>query len=226
MTAESPLQKPFQARISDWLHTLRHYLSLGHGRRRDVTLDDPERLREFLDTRASFIAQTSLYGYLRTRAGMRYPELFDDQVFVDSINIAKWHMWLACLSDIGVFAGGLLANRQPGSEEEAKVMVSTLVRELVEEKGHPEEADDEFPAHARKVIERMESCDFSCITDDEACFSESPEALVRWAPIVDQLKQLDAEIVRNSVRFHWQEVRRDLRRNLDAQALLAERQAF
>ena len=46
-------------------------------------------------------------------------------------------------------------------------------------------------------------------------------ALVEWAPIGDELKQYDAEIVRGSVRFRWQEVRRDLRRDLDAEAVLA-----
>jgi hypothetical protein len=43
---------------------------------------------------------------------------------------------------------------------------------------------------------------------------------VRWAPIVENLKELDEEIVKNSVRFRWQEIRRDLRRNLDAGAVL------
>jgi hypothetical protein len=37
---------------------------------------------------------------------------------------------------------------------------------------------------------------------------------------MDELKQLDEEIVRNSVRFRWQEVRRDFARHLDVQAVL------
>jgi hypothetical protein len=63
-------------------------------------------------------------------------------------------------------------------------------------------------------------CDWTRVTDDEAAFSESPSALVRWAPIVEELKQFDEGIVRNSVRFRWQEIRRDLRRCLDARAVL------
>jgi hypothetical protein len=55
---------------------------------------------------------------------------------------------------------------------------------------------------------------------DEAAFTESPAGLVRWAPVIDELKQLDEEIVRNSVRFRWQEVRRDFARHLDARAML------
>jgi hypothetical protein len=43
---------------------------------------------------------------------------------------------------------------------------------------------------------------------------------VRCAPVLDELKQLDEEIVRNSVRFRWQQVRRDFARFLDADVLL------
>ena len=45
------------------------YLGLGR-RRRQGPIEDAAALREFLQTRASFVAQTSLYGYLRTRTGM------------------------------------------------------------------------------------------------------------------------------------------------------------
>jgi hypothetical protein len=76
-------------------------------------IDSPEALGGFIDTRSSFMAQTSLYGYLRTRAGMRYPELFDDDPFVEAINIAKWHVWLDCLSDITVYAGSRVAQQAP-----------------------------------------------------------------------------------------------------------------
>ena len=43
---------------------------------------------------------------------------------------------------------------------------------------------------------------------------------MRWAPVKDELKELDEEIVRNSVRFRWQEVRRDFARHVDYRALL------
>jgi hypothetical protein len=37
---------------------------------------------------------------------------------------------------------------------------------------------------------------------------------------MDELKELDEEIVRNSVRFRWQEVRSEIARHLDAQAVV------
>jgi hypothetical protein len=207
------------AQLVAWWRTLHQYLASGLRRRREP-VDDPARLRRFLDTRASYIAQTSLYGYLRTRAGMRYPELFDDDIFVESINIAKWHMWLACLSDLSLYAGGLLLSRRPGREEEVKALLRTLLAEILAVTAIPQEAGAEFEAHASEVLARLEACALAQVSDDEACFTESPAALVHWAPIIDELKELDAEIVRNSVRFHWQEVRRELRRELDAAAVL------
>lgn len=200
---------------------LADYLKPGRWRRQERVHDRPTLVR-FLNTRASYIAQTSLYGYLRTRAGMRYPELFTDDVFVVSINIAKWQVWLACLSDLAVYAGGMLARQATRDEASA---VSTLMQGALEDVLHatgvPAEAGDEFAAHAERARARVRVCDWSRIRDDESAFSESPTALVRWAPIIDELKQLDEAIVRNSIRFRWQEVRRDLRRDLDAPALLA-----
>ncbi|MDD3518277.1 MAG: esterase [Chromatiales bacterium] len=209
---------PMSDRLAASLRSMLAYLGLGS--RRLEPVDDLASLRQFLETRASFIAQTSLYGYLRTRMGMRYPELFDDDPFVVSINVAKWHVWLACLSDLAVYAGGMLARHPPGHYVETGRLMQEVVARILDETGVPDEADAEFPAHAERVRARIADCDWTRVTDDEQAFSESPQAVVRWAPIVDELKQLDEEIVMNSVRFRWQEVRRDLRQCLDAEAVL------
>ena len=66
----------------------------------------------------------------------------------------------------------------------------------------------------------MAGCLWNQLGDDDTAFSESPAAVVRWAPVVENLKELDEDIVKNSVRFRWNEVRRDLRTHLDAEAVL------
>jgi len=209
--------------VAIWLFKLRGALSDyfgSFGRRRNEPVNDRAGLRRFLETRASYVAQTSLYGYLRTRAGMIYPQLFDDDVFVHSINIAKWHIWLACLSDLSIYAGGLLAGRTQASSTEVGTLMKKLVASILIDSGTPADAGEDFPAHVARVQARLAGCDWDRVSDDETAFSESPTALVRWAPIVDNLKELDEAIVRNSVRFRWQEIRRNLRSNLDAEAIL------
>jgi len=151
---------------------------------------------------------------------MIYPQLFDDDAFVHSINIAKWHVWLACLSDLSIYAGGLLVQRSQVSSSEIGAIMQELVTAILDNTRIPEDSGEDFPAHAARVHTRLASCEWDRITDDETAFSESPTALIRWAPVVENLKELDEEIVRNSVRFRWQEIRRDLRHNLDTDAVL------
>lgn len=208
-----------KSRLAGLWHALRDYL--GGRRNRSGPVSDRAALRQFLESRANYVAQVSLTGYLRTRAGARFPELFDDDAFVVSINQAKWHIWLACLSDLAVYAGLLILRRTNAPVEITRALVQSVVEDLLNETGSPSDAGPEFTAHAEQVRARLAHCDWSGLNDDESAFSESPDALVRYAPVIDELKVLDAPIVRNSVRFRWQEVRRDLRRDLRADAVLA-----
>ena len=199
--------------VRDWLG--------GARRARRTPVTDAEGLKRFLETRSNHVAQTSLYGYIRTRAGTRYPELFQNDNFVASLNIAKWQIWLACLSDLTVYAGGLLYHRGNMPAKKVAALIEGTIEAILAEVGSPPDAGEGFPAGVERLRQRLAKTDWSSIADDEEAFCESPDALVEWAPIVDELKQYDAEIVKNSVRFRWQEIRRDLRRDLDAEAVAA-----
>jgi hypothetical protein len=188
-------------------------------RRRAQPIRDADALRGFLQTRASFVAQMTLYGYLRTRSGVRFPELFDNDHFVASINIAKWHIWLACLADLAAYAGGML-RRSGASHVAVRDMMQQLVEQILAETGRPPDAGPEYPAHAERVRARVALCDWAAQADGDGPFVESPGALVYWAPIVEELKVLDEEIVRNSVRFRWNEIRAQMRSTLDAPAVM------
>ncbi len=213
------MKPPILTRLRQGASVLAEYLGAGAaGRKR--TIADIAALRHFLDTRASHIAQITLYGYLRTRAGTRYPVLFENDAFVVSINHAKWQMWLACLSDLSVFAGGLLARRSRAGPAAAGAAVRDAVEAIIERTGTPDDSGPRFPEGVQEVRDRLSRCDWRALADDESAFTASPEALVRHAPIIPELMALDEEIVRNSVRFRWQEVRRELRATLDADTVL------
>lgn len=201
----------------EFWRALRDYLG-GAARRTEIT--GPDGLADFLDTRASHVAQTALYGYLRTRAGTSYPELFTNDDFMISVNRAKWRMWLACLSDLSVFAGGLIANRSGSKDARTVALMGSVCDAVLRQTGAPADAGDQFGGHAEALRDRIAGTKFTTVADDDSAFTESPAALVDCAPVIESLKELDSEIVRNSVRFRWQEVRRDLRRGLDAQAVL------
>ena len=87
--------------------------------------------------------------------------------------------------------------------------------------GHLFEAGAEYAPHAAHVRARLALSDLTHAAHGETAFAESPGALVTWAPMIEEFKRLDEEIVRNSVRFRWHEVQRDLSHNLDPAAIMA-----
>lgn len=189
--------------------------------RRRTSIADRGELETFLQTRAAHVAQTALYGYLRTRAGTRFPELFTDDCFVESINIAKWQVWLACLSDLTIHAGGVLRQKTGAPAEVITPLMQEIVGRILAATGIPPDAGADFGLEAERLRARILLCDWNIGDNEEAAFAQSPAALVKWAPVTDELKALDEEIVRNSVRFRWHEVRRELRDGIQADAVIA-----
>jgi hypothetical protein len=194
------------------------YVGIGRKKKTEV-IGDADSLADFIDSRSSHVAQAALYGYLRTRSGTRFPELFENPEILMSINIAKWHIWLACVSDLSIFAGQCLRQSEKFDEAAVKSLIPQSLAMVFEKIGAPGEAGEGFVSAREKVTQRITSCDWNEHRDDDTVFSQSPPALYYWAPIADELKQRDEEIVKNSVRFRWIEIRRNARKYLDYEAL-------
>ena len=196
------------------------YVGVGK-QKKNHSIDDVDKLAEFISSRASHVAQTTLYGYLRTRAGTRFPELFENPDILISINIAKWHIWAACVSDLSMFIGQLAFLSKVEADEIHRLM-PTVLQLIFEQTGMPDEAGTDFQTSIDKANQRINHCDWSVQKNDDSIFSQSPEALYYWSPIAEELKERDENIVRNSVRFRWIDIRRNTRRQLDIEKLFAQ----
>lgn len=191
---------------------------LGLFRRREK-ISDRAALCRFIDGSSAYVAQTTLYGYIKTRAGFQYFRLFDDAVFVASVNIAKWNIYAACVGDLAAFCAAHL--RRHGGEEAALAdFISACVTDIFASHGTPADASADYPPLAQKA--RLRAADFAATTDDETAFLQSPRALLHWAPIADKHKKYDAEVVKNSMIFKWKEVRADFRRRAQPAPMLAQ----
>jgi hypothetical protein len=195
-------------------------------RRDSGPIDSVEALSRFVSTRAAFMAQKTLYGYLKTRMGTRYPSMFEDDAFIVSIDIAKLQVYAACLADLALFAAWRTGRGAPeGLEPEAcRALALACFRQGLADNAAAAAGVAAFsPAEVQADFERrLAFWDWVDGPQGADIFRESPAALVRWAPIAPELKQHDQEIVENSLKFKWREVRRDLDRRLDAAAVAAE----
>ena len=68
--------------------------------KRQNRIDEIESLRIFVLSRSSYIAQVSLYGYLKARAGTQYVSLIKDPLFASSMKTARNRIFFACLMDL------------------------------------------------------------------------------------------------------------------------------
>ncbi len=180
----------------------------------------PQRIRsrvalvEFIHSRAAYIGQTALYGYLKTRTGTRFRELFQDERFANAIRLSRSRVIEACLQDLTVFATGLLVREGGLSTENSQKIASDLYTDaikLLQEQDFEASRDD-----ATAFRTRLSGTDWRLMAIGEAAFSTSPTALVKHAPVIDDYKELDREIVMNSVRFRWADVRGQMSRRLNA----------
>ena len=191
-------------------------------KQRQTRINTLIELQWFIEQRAKFIAQTTLYGYLKTRAGTRYTSLFDDEVFVESINIAKWEIYLTCLSDLTVYATARVGREASAASAELTGLATRLVTTVLKEEDIPAERPKGFGNASQTFAMRANSTDWKSIDDREQAFALSPVALIEWAPIAPQLKEFDTDIVVNSMRFKWKHVRDELRRNMRSEHVLED----
>lgn len=185
-------------------------------------IDTSEGMFEFVRTRSAFVTQKKLYGYLKERMGTRYPKMFDDEQFVQSINIAKMHVFAASLSDLTIHAvAHAAAGSQLGELQRWQMAVCCYREGLAENMAQaPDTAAPD--AWLSAFEKRLEGTYWENIAAGGSAFTESPKALIRWAPIADELKKHDCEIVENSIRFAWNEIRQDFRRRLDPGAVVKD----
>ena len=198
---EGPLSLEMVHRLVNFLRALCAGLSERWGRE---AIRDADALADFVASRAAHVGQSALYGYLKTRMGTQHRELFQDPAFAEALSAARDRVVVACISDLTVFAVATL----PDTDREAR-------------------ASELFEAAARTVFgttpdhrfaERLRSLDWEREADAEHAFRTSMAELIAAAPVTQQFRELDREIVENSIRFRWVEVRRQLRARLDPMA--------
>ena len=155
-------------------------------------------LQKFIQQRSAHVTQTTLYGYLKTRIGVKYTAMVEDEVFSKSINIAKWNIYMIAIADCAFYTFSYLISEKNLKDNDCKEIYLDIV-----EKEKVNGLSDEIYFKAKKeFLNRYEKIDFKKYYLENP-FQESCLALYNWAPIADELKTLDKEIVLNSMRLKW-----------------------
>ena len=176
------------------------------------SINSKKDLENFVQERSAHVVQTTLYGYLKTRIGTRYALMVEDEKFTESINIAKWNIYVAAISDLTFYVFSYLIDKKNLKENDSeKIFLNILDKEFENglDKKIYENAKNEFIVKAKSINWHNYHLGNP--------FKESGLALYKWSPIADELKVLDKEIVLNSIMLKWNLVEnefKDLTKNL------------
>ena len=170
-----------------------------------LKINNERDLGIFIKEKSAFVTQSTLYGYLKTRMGLKQYMMFTDDVFVESVNKAKWNIFSEAVTDLTFYSISFLNKKYNiDSLDPNKIYTNILDNEISNGL-----TNDISERHKLKFKDKLNSFNIKEYTDNNP-FSNSCNALFHWAPIADELKELDKEIVINSIKNKWMLVVADL----------------
>ena len=162
-------------------------------------------LETFIQNKSAWVSQITLYSYLKTRMGTKYVLHFDDEIFLSSINTAKWNIYAIALQDLIFYTLSYLNvfyNFQK-MEQANKIYEKILNNELNNQM--PKKIID----NGKKIFnERLQKIEWENYYKSWP-FNESALALYEWAPVAKELKTLDRKIVLNSMILKWDIIKKE-----------------
>jgi hypothetical protein len=162
------------------------------------TINSKEDLQNFVQERSAHVTQTTLYGYLKTRIGTRYQLMLDDEKYSESVNIAKWNIYMAALADLTLYVFSYLISQKNLKQNNAEeIFINIITDEL--KNGLDNQL---FDNTKKEFVLRLKTISWNKFYLDKP-FKNSGLALYNWSPIADDLKVLDKEIVLNSIMLKW-----------------------
>ena len=170
-----------------------------------------DELEYFIQSKSAWVSQVTLYSYLKTRMGTKYVLHFDNDVFMSSVNLAKWNIYSVALQDLTFFTFSYLkVNSNYQNMDQAKEIFNKIL---------DDETSNNMPIDIIKKAkedfnERLQNLNWENYFKDLP-FNLSALSLYKWAPIAEELKSLDRKIVLNSMILKWDIIKQEFEKLIE-----------
>jgi len=164
-------------------------------------------LKDFVQRKSAWVSQETLYGYLKTRMGAKYVLMFEDEIFLSSINKAKWNIYVVALQDLSFYSISYLKDIH-------NLHDTSKAKEIYFEILNDEKKNDIPEDIFKKASEEFESRNIKIDWENyykSLPFNLSALALYEWSPIAEELKTLDKKIVLNSMILKWDNIKKEFK---------------
>ena len=168
-------------------------------------INNYQDLKNFIQKKSAWISQVTLYGYLKTRMGAKYVLMFEDEIFLGSINKAKWNIYAVAIQDFCLYSISYLKDvYQKHDTEKAR----EIFLEILSDEEKNQMPTDVLEKNKKDFDQRLSKIDWEKHHKDLP-FNNSALALYDWSPIAEELKTLDRKIVLNSMILKWDNIKKE-----------------
>ena len=186
------------------------------GLKQKQPITEIEDLAKFIHCSASFVSQVVLITYIKARSGTQYPKLFENTEYLRSIDIARSKIYASSVADLIFYIieehfKDVIPVHQ--KNKNSKSLVEAIFKIAESEKiklSKIFQAQEETFNQLKNLFSNF---------DNHKKFKMSSDAFCRWAPMAEEFKKEDEEIMRNSIHFRWIEIRREIRTRIQAEKI-------
>ena len=167
-----------------------------------------DQVKTFIQEQSAQVTQMTLYGYLKTRMGAKHVIMFEDKDFLRSINIAKWQIYGISLIDCTFFCFSFLYKEKNFLKTDQANQIFFEILNTEKAGGMDIEA---YNNSTKEFNLRFPEVNWEIYYINNP-FEKSSRALYDWAPVADELKKLDKQIVLNSMILKWNNIQKDFKK--------------
>ena len=162
------------------------------------------------------VSEYLLITYIKARSGTQYPKLFENTEYLRSIDIARSKIYASSVADLIFYIieehfKDVIPMHEKNKSSRSLVEIIFKIAKREEIKlSKIFEAQEETFNQLKSLFSNF---------DSHKKFKMSSDAFFRWAPMAEEFKKEDEEIMRNSIHFRLIEIRREIRTRIQAEKI-------
>ena len=174
-------------------------------------------LRDFLESRAAYLAQKSISEYTQARANMMFSTLLGEKAFQDAYEKARWFSFPASLAMVAEALAAGLRNMDISDTDSINVMLQAMAEDIVSAYPVPAGGSADFWQMALLDLERdLLRADMAAPHAIHLIPKARAREIFENLPVHPSVRKHDFDMFRNTLSFHLTEIGAEIEEGLSA----------
>jgi len=176
-------------------------------------------LRDFMESRAAYLAQKSISEYTQARANMMFSTLLGEKTFQDAYERARWFSFPATLAMVAEALAARLRSLDIGDTDSINVMLQSMAADIVSAYPVPAGGSADFWQMALLDLERdLLRAGLAAPHEIHIISKARSREIFENLPVHPSVRKHDFDMFRNTLSFHLTEIGAEIEEGLSADA--------